>query len=238
MPAIVNKFIKHSTKNGWSNKELSNSLVLNRIYNDSPEKMIITWYGDKPNVFEVKSTLNHPKFGKTTLTRNDIKIDDVFNLIRNPRYHTKTSRSKYDHNLYLDTREAVRKSFKNKAKPILRAPKKKKKRESTGERALFVRIWNKRPQKSEISGEPLKPIDHPLWINQFAHILAKGEGQYPHYRLLEENIMLMTPDEHFKQTNQIHKCKGDPKWDNFFLKMSILKERYMEDFPTRTKRIE
>ncbi len=65
------------------------------------------------------------------------------------------------------------------------------------QKELFMHVWNSRPHVSELTGKPLLPINHDLWHWQFAHILSKGS--YRSYKLREENIMLMLPDEHRNQ---------------------------------------
>ena len=61
----------------------------------------------------------------------------------------------------------------------------------TKEIEMFVWIYRNRPHISQISGKPitLSPIC-------FLHVLAKGLGQYPHYRFNPNNIILGTAEEH------------------------------------------
>lgn len=65
------------------------------------------------------------------------------------------------------------------------------------QKEMFLDIWENRPHISEISGEPLLPINHSKWYFQFMHILAKGH--YPSYKLNPDNIMLGLPEEHENQ---------------------------------------
>jgi hypothetical protein len=65
------------------------------------------------------------------------------------------------------------------------------------QKELFMHIWNSRPHVSELTGEPLLPINNDLWHFQFLHVLPKGS--YPSYKLREENIKLGLPDEHKNQ---------------------------------------
>lgn len=58
---------------------------------------------------------------------------------------------------------------------------------------FFLSIWKKRPHKSEVSGTPLG--NEPLTVF-FHHILPKHK--YGHLSLREENIILLTFDEHQK----------------------------------------
>lgn len=62
---------------------------------------------------------------------------------------------------------------------------------------MFDWIRQNREWKSEISGKPLVEKGHMMYHWQFAHVLSKGA--YPRYRLNEENIMLMTWEEHQSQ---------------------------------------
>lgn len=56
---------------------------------------------------------------------------------------------------------------------------------------FFKQIWNKKPHKSEISGDYIGP--EPLSI-YFHHILPKEK--YPEAKFDEENIILLTWQEH------------------------------------------
>ncbi len=63
-------------------------------------------------------------------------------------------------------------------------------------REFFLIIWKKRPHKSEISRLYLHSnLDgHPYTTCYFHHILEKEK--YPEAKLDEENIILLTPEEH------------------------------------------
>jgi hypothetical protein len=65
---------------------------------------------------------------------------------------------------------------------------------------FFLHIWNTRPHKSEVSGESLGK--EPLSVF-FHHILSKEK--YPQARLDEENIILLTLDEHSSVENDMYK---------------------------------
>ena len=64
----------------------------------------------------------------------------------------------------------------------------------TNQIQLFEYIWETRPHVSEVSGNRLPYKGHPQWHWCFAHILSKGA--YPSTRLIPENIILLTPEEH------------------------------------------
>lgn len=86
------------------------------------------------------------------------------------------------------------------------------------QKEMFDWIWDHRPHKSELSGDPLIPKGQLQWHWQFAHILAKG--QYPKFKLNAKNIMLMTPKEHERQET-FHK---------FIEKRDELKREYYKKF--------
>lgn len=69
-------------------------------------------------------------------------------------------------------------------------PKEKKKlskrREPTGELPLFREIYTERGGKCQITGVPLE--FHP---SIFAHILPKGQGMFPRFKLYKPNIYLV-----------------------------------------------
>jgi hypothetical protein len=56
---------------------------------------------------------------------------------------------------------------------------------------LFMKIWYSRGNRSEVSGTPLgkEPLS-----TFFHHILPKET--HDEYRLVEENIIILTPEEH------------------------------------------
>ncbi len=65
---------------------------------------------------------------------------------------------------------------------------------------LFLQIWEKRPHKSEVSGEYLGK--EPLTVF-FHHILPKEK--YPEACFDEENIILLTLDEHTNVESNMYK---------------------------------
>jgi hypothetical protein len=73
-------------------------------------------------------------------------------------------------------------------------------RQTSELRNLFLQIWKKRPHKSEISGTYLGK--QPLSI-YFHHILPKEK--YPQASLDEDNIILLSLDEHTNVENDIYK---------------------------------
>ncbi len=99
------------------------------------------------------------------------------------------------------------------------------KRKATGEGVLFDEIWKERPHKSQISGDP---IHEPAPIN-FMHVLAKGQNKYPKFKLLKENIVLVTDEEHFQFDNARHEIVDDKDWIWIFLLEAELKKRYKRE---------
>lgn len=67
-------------------------------------------------------------------------------------------------------------------------------------REFFLQIWSKRSHHSEVSGRWLGK--DPLTVF-FHHILPKEK--YPHAALDEENIVLLTIDEHEQVENNIYR---------------------------------
>lgn len=65
---------------------------------------------------------------------------------------------------------------------------------------FFLIIWEKRPHISEISGDWLGKEASTLF---FHHILPKSK--YPQFKLSEENIILLTPNEHQNVEQDIYR---------------------------------
>ncbi len=66
------------------------------------------------------------------------------------------------------------------------------KKKPTGEKEVFEMLWNERPHKSQITGEPI----HEAVPTNFLHVLAKGKNRYPKFKLLKENIIIGTDEDH------------------------------------------
>lgn len=80
---------------------------------------------------------------------------------------------------------------------------------------FFLQIWGKRPHFSEVSGDFLG--NEPLTIF-FHHILPKEK--YPEAWLDEENIILLTLDEHTNVESNIY------KYDTINTRRTSLLEKY------------
>ena len=87
--------------------------------------------------------------------------------------------------------------------------------EKSSMREMFLKIWKRRLHKSEISGERLGT--EPLSIF-FHHILPKEK--YNQAALDEENIILMTLEEHSNVENDIYRYEEVNK------RREYLKEKY------------
>lgn len=97
-----------------------------------------------------------------------------------------------------------------------------KKKEPTGELAKFIEIWTDRTHESWLDGTRIELFD----VRCFAHVLPKGG--YGHYRLNEENIVLLTPEQH---NDQHSKGKEQlileyARWQRFFEYQDTLREEY------------
>jgi hypothetical protein len=82
-------------------------------------------------------------------------------------------------------------------------------------REFFLSIWKKRPHKSEVSGDYLgsEPMS-----TYFHHILPKEK--YPEACLDEENIILLTLEEHSNVENDMY------RYDEINKRRNSLNEKY------------
>tara|TARA_R110000751_G_scaffold291829_1_gene399005 strand:+ start:1805 stop:2257 length:453 start_codon:yes stop_codon:yes gene_type:complete len=112
---------------------------------------------------------------------------------------------------------------KRKASPIKKS-KIKKVYKKTGELQLFKEIWEERTRVCFVSGETLKGFS----VQSFAHILPKGS--YPSLRLSKLNIVLLTPENHYKYDHQVDKAKEDSRFDKLFcLRQELTSEYYRKN---------
>lgn len=107
-------------------------------------------------------------------------------------------------------------------------PKKQfKKKEPTGELPFFRRIVTKRGSKSEISGDDIPDIT----VSSMMHVLAKGQNQYPRFKLYEKNILIVTREEHREWDQGSREAlRTMPEWNFVFALEEDLKEEY-ENLP-------
>lgn len=87
-------------------------------------------------------------------------------------------------------------------------------------RDFFLSIWNKRPHFSEVSGTYLGR--EPLSIF-FHHILPKSKEKYTKAALDEENIILLTLDEHTNCENDMYRYEEINKRREYLLEKYSLK---------------
>jgi hypothetical protein len=97
------------------------------------------------------------------------------------------------------------------------------KKEPTGEAQVFKMIWNERPHKSQISGAPIKEATP----TNFLHVLPKAQNKYPEFKLLKQNIILGTAEEHHIWDNARHLAVGK-QWAKMFELEETLKNKYKE----------
>lgn len=104
-------------------------------------------------------------------------------------------------------------------------------RKITGERELFVKLWAKCKGRSEVSGDPLLPPEHPMFHFQGCHLLPKGS--YPSDRITEDNIAMTTVDEHLNDWPFVKECtdaqlreRGRPEWIPVVTRFRALRLKY------------
>ena len=85
-------------------------------------------------------------------------------------------------------------------KPSLTAKKVVNDGKSIQMKEFFLSIWKTKPHRSEISGVPLGKEPSTAF---FHHILPKSK--YPEARLDEENIILLTLEEHDNVENDMYR---------------------------------
>lgn len=107
--------------------------------------------------------------------------------------------------------------FKHKPrKPLQKTVKKEESIQQISEiRDFFLQIWSKRPHVSEVSGTSLGK--EPLSVF-FHHILSKEK--YPQAALDEENIILLTLNEHDQVEMDMY------RYENINEKRRILLDKY------------
>ena len=106
-------------------------------------------------------------------------------------------------------------AFKAKAKPM------KKRRNLSGEKALFQRLWDERPHRCEVCHDPIQEA----MAGNFSHLLPKNA--YPDYRLDERNVIIMDMKCHNLWHQKYDKLHDVPNWAwvvNIYL--ALKKEAY------------
>jgi hypothetical protein len=97
---------------------------------------------------------------------------------------------------------------------------KKKLRKPTGELKLFREIVIKRGAFSEKSGTPIYAIT----VSSMAHLIRKSHSEAA--RLDSDNIVILTPEEHYILDNEMWKMEGDKEWDWILKKQERLRKQY------------
>jgi|TARA_R100000329_G_scaffold114770_1_gene94282 5-methylcytosine-specific restriction endonuclease McrA len=91
------------------------------------------------------------------------------------------------------------------------------------QKELFKNVWQKRKHFCQVCKRFLGHIPKTFF---FAHILSKGA--YPRYKFLEENIILLCRDCHYKYDFQ-GGCKEDERFRGLLQRKQELKEQYYRD---------
>ena len=114
--------------------------------------------------------------------------------------------------------------------PITKKPNKilprteKNKKETADMLLLFKKIWDTRPRVSQVSGTPLGAFS----VQLFSHILPRST--YRKFMLRDDNIWLVTPQEHYEWEFGDRK---DPKWDKKKEQYEKLKQQYHANHPSK-----
>lgn len=101
---------------------------------------------------------------------------------------------------------------------------------------MFMSLW----ENAKVGGKVYSQISGiditwtygtDLWVNCFAHILAKGI--FPRYKLNPKNIIIVSPDEHSlldqgtKEQRKDYEIKNNCSFDSFYTKKGELQQEYM-----------
>jgi hypothetical protein len=108
-----------------------------------------------------------------------------------------------------------------------------------GQKELFEELWSTRKHVSWLTGAPLRQYEdemddeqcwhkHPLWYNLFHHVLNKKN--YPKFRLLHDNIIFLTPQEHLSIHSEskelLIKKYGEDNMNRYYDLVEQLKSQY------------
>ena len=103
----------------------------------------------------------------------------------------------------------------------------KDKKGGTGELAVFKEIWEQSNKCSFLSSAPLAQYENTKYFfSLFAHVLPKKK--YPELRLCKDNIVLLTPQEHFLYDFGTHQQRANSQynWDKIEERKKILLEKF------------
>lgn len=106
--------------------------------------------------------------------------------------------------------------------------------------ALWKQIWIHSNKRSFLSGMHLREyLDTALFANCFAHVLAKGQNQYPYFKYLASNIILLTPGEHALLDQGTEESRisyeldvPSADWSKVYKLRDELKKLYKKKFPS------
>jgi hypothetical protein len=106
--------------------------------------------------------------------------------------------------------------------------------------AIFKQIWMHSNKKSMVSGLFLREfMQTKLFYNCFAHVLAKGQNQYPYFKYYAKNIVLLTPGEHALLDQGTEEARisysldvKTADWQRLYDFRDELKKEYKKVFPT------
>ena len=113
---------------------------------------------------------------------------------------------------------------------------------------VFRYRWINSSKRSFLTGAWLRTYENtPFFWSCFAHVLAKGQNKYPHFKNYCRNICLLTPFEHHLYDNgtaearitysqEVEEASGGKikaDWGKLEALGEELKEEYRKYFPTR-----
>lgn len=92
----------------------------------------------------------------------------------------------------------------------------------TGEKEIFMKIWDGRPRYCQICFVPIAEATP----TNFPHILPKGLNKYPKFKLNPQNILLACEDCHTKWDHKRKDIQHSEEWKWVFELEESLKEQY------------
>ena len=106
--------------------------------------------------------------------------------------------------------------------------------------AIFKQIWMHSNKRSMVSGLFLREFERTdLFFNCFAHVLAKGQNQYPYFKWYAKNIVLLSPGEHSLLDQGTEEARisyaldvKSADWRPLYDLREELKKEYKKVFPT------
>lgn len=106
---------------------------------------------------------------------------------------------------------------------------------------IFKQIWQMSNKKSFVSGLFLRSyVNTDFFPNCFAHVLPKGQNQYPYFKYYAKNIVLLTPGEHGLLDQGTEEARisyaldvKSANWQPLYDLRKDLEMEYKRAFPTR-----